>query len=64
MDRSDIKECDLHEYTSSSSPGEVLEFDLEYPKEFRELYNDNPLALYKIEIKREMLIYRLPIKNC
>ena len=64
MDRSDIKECYLNEYTSSSSIGGVLEYDLEYLKEFRELHNDNPLAPYKIEIKREMLIYWLPIKNC
>ena len=32
----------------------VLE-DIQYPKELHELHNDYPLALYKIEIKREML---------
>ena len=51
----DPKEFDLNNYTSSSSKGCVLEVDLEYPKELRELHNDYPLAPDKIEIKREML---------
>ena len=50
----------------------VLEVDLEYPKELRELRNDYPLAPDKIEIKREMLseyqlkvgdLYSVPIGN-
>ena len=52
----------LNEYTSNSSKGCVLEIDLEYPKELRELQNDYPLAPDKIEIKREMLSdYQLKI---
>ena len=51
----DSKEFDVNEYTSNSSKGYVLEVDLEYPKELRELQNDYPLAPDKIEIKREML---------
>ena len=51
----DPKEFDLNKYTSHSSKGCVLEVDLEYPKELRELHNDYPLAQDKIEIKREML---------
>ena len=51
----DHKEFDLNKYTSNSSKGCVLEVDLEYPKELRELHNDYPLAPDKIEIKREML---------
>ena len=51
----DPKEFDLNKYTSNSSKGCVLEVDLEYPKELRELHNDYPLALDKIEIKGEML---------
>ena len=51
----DPKEFDLNKYTSNSSKGCVLEVDLEYPKELRELHNDYPLAPDKIEIKREML---------
>ena len=51
----DPKEFDLNKCTSNSSKGCVLEVDLEYPKEFRKLHNDYPLAPYKIEIKREML---------
>ena len=58
--------------TSNSSKGCVLEVGLEYPKELQELYNDYPLALDKIEIKREILseyqlkiadLYNIPIGN-
>ena len=45
-------EFDLNKYTSNSSKGCVLEVDLEYCKEFRELHNDYPLAPDKIKIKR------------
>ena len=62
----------MKKYTSNSSKGYVLEVGLEYPKELRELHNDHPLALDKIEIKREMLSeyqlkiadhYNIPIGN-
>ena len=51
----DTKEFDLNKYSSNSSKGCVLEIDLEYPKELRELYNDYSLAPDKIEINTEML---------
>ena len=68
----DPQEFDLNKYTTNSSKGSVLEVDLEYPKELRELHNDYPLAPYKTEIKREMLseyqlkiadLYNIPIVN-
>ena len=60
----DPKEFDLNKYTSNSSKGCVLEVDLEYPKELRELHNNFPLATDKIEIKREMLSdYQLKIAD-
>ena len=34
----DQKEFDLNKYTSNSSNGCVLQIDLEYPKELRELH--------------------------
>ena len=43
----DSKEFSLNKYTSNSSKRCVLEVDLEYPKELRELHNDYPLALDK-----------------
>ena len=46
----DLEELDLNKYTSNSSKGCVLEFDLEYPKELHKLDNDYPLAPDKIEI--------------
>ena len=46
----DPKEFELKKYTSNSSKGCVLEVDLEYPKELRELHNDYSLAQDKIEI--------------
>ena len=49
------KEFDFNNYTSNSSKRCVLEVDLEYSKELRELCNDYPLAPDKIEIKREVL---------
>ena len=49
------EEFDLNKYNNKSSKGCVLEADLEYPKELRELHNDYPVAPDKIEIKREML---------
>ena len=60
----DPKEFELNKYTSNSSKGCVLEVDLEYPKELRELHNDYPLVPDKIEIKREMLSdYQLKIAD-
>ena len=62
----------MNKYTSDSSKGCVLEVDLEYPKELRELRNDYPLAPDKIEINRERLseyqlkiadLYNIPIGN-
>ena len=60
----DPKEFEIHKYTSNSSKGCVIEVDLEYPKELRELHNDHPLAPDKIEIKRDMLSdYQLKIAD-
>ena len=60
----DPKEFELNKYSSNSSKGCVLEVDLEYPKELRELHNDYPLAPDKIEIKREMLLdYQLKMAD-
>ena len=68
----DPKEFNLNKYSSNSSKENVLEVDLEYPKELRELHNDYPLAPDKIEIEREMLSeyqlkiadhYNIPIGN-
>ena len=38
----DPKEFDLNKYTGNTSKGCVLEGDLEYSKELRELHNDYP----------------------
>ena len=60
----DPKEFDLNKYTSNSSKGWILEVDLEYSKELRELDNDYPLAPDKMQIKREMLYdYQLNIAD-
>ena len=45
----------MNKYTSNSLKGCVLEVDLKYSKELRELHNDYPLAPDKTEIKKEML---------
>ena len=63
---------DLNKNTSNSSKGCPFEVDFEYPQELREFHKDYPLALDKIEIKREMLskyqlkiidLYNIPIGN-
>ena len=54
----------MNKYTSNNFKGCVLEVDLEYPKELRELHNDFPLTPDKIEIKREILYeYQLKIAD-
>ena len=53
---------DANKNNSNSSKGSVLEVDLEFPIESRELDNDYSLAPDKIKIKKEMLsIYQLKI---
>ena len=53
----------MNKYTSNSSKGCVLEVDLEYPEELRELHNGYPLAPEK-KIKREILPeYQLKISD-
>ena len=49
------KEVDSNKYRNSSK-GCVLEVDLEYPKGLRDLHNDYPLALDKIEVKEENVV--------
>ena len=43
------KMFNLNKYTSNSSKVCIIEVDLEYPKELRELHNDYPLAPEKIK---------------
>ena len=59
-----LKEFDLNEHISNGSKIWVLEVDLMYLKELRQLQNDYPLAPDKIDIKREMLSeYQLKISD-
>ena len=51
-----LKGLDFNKYTSISSKGWVVEFDLEYPKELQELHNDCPLAPDKIEIQEKSFL--------
>ena len=54
----------MNKYSSNNSKGCVLEVDLEYPKELRELPNDYPLAPDRIKIKRKILSdYQLKIAD-
>ena len=58
------KQFDLNKDTSNNSKGCVLEVDLEYPKELRELRSYYSLAADKMEIKREVLCkYQLKIAD-
>ena len=51
----DPKKFYSNKYRGSSSKRCVLEVDLEYLKELRELHNNYPLAPDKMEIKKKML---------
>ena len=53
----DTKTFDSNKYNSNSWHGCVLEVDLEYPKELRELHNFYPLASDKMEMKKEISNY-------
>ena len=54
----------MNKYTNNSSKICVLEVDIEYPKELKELHNDYPLVSEKIEMKKEMFSnYQLKIDN-
>ena len=43
----------MNKYTSNSSKFCVLEVDLEYPKELRDLHIDYPLASDEVEYKKK-----------
>ena len=58
--RIDRKEFDLNKYTSQ---GSILEVDLEYPKELRELHKNYPLAPDKNRNQKRN-VAQLPIKDC
>ena len=59
-----LKSLNRVNFISNNSKGCVLEVDLGYPKELRELYNDYPLTPNKIEIKKEILSsYQLKIAD-
>ena len=60
LQRVDIKWLDpakinIDKYDDGSLKGCILEVDPEYPKELNELYNDYPLALDELEIKRDIV---------
>ena len=52
----DSKDFDSNKYSNNSLKGCVLEVDLEYTKELREVNNDYPLAPDKIDMKAEMCL--------
>ena len=50
----DPKDFDMNKYTRNSSKGCVLEDDLKYLKELRELHSDYHLAPDKIETRQKL----------
>ena len=64
----DLKMLDLKKYTSNSPNGFVVEVDLQYPKELRELHKDYPLVpdnkkmLSDYQLKVADL-YNIPVAN-
>ena len=55
----DQTEEKLMKTNSNSSTGNILEVDLEYPKELHDIHNDYRLEPQKINIKKRMVIWLL-----
>ena len=55
LGKKEIDEFDLNSIGKNSSIGCMLEVDLEYPDELRNLHNDYPLAPERLEISQNML---------
>ena len=49
-----IYNFDANSIKENSSTGYILEFDLKYPEELQELYNDYPLAPEKFAIPHDL----------
>jgi len=50
-----VNKLNLAEYKDDSKKGLILEVDLEYPKELRDLHNDYPLGPDKVKVNKSML---------
>ena len=64
----DLKMLDLKKYTSNSPNGFVVEVDLQYPKELRELHKDYPLVPDNKKILSDYQLkvadlYNIPVAN-
>ena len=55
LNQKEIDQLLLNLISENSSIGYILEFDLEYPDELRELQNDYPLTPGKLEISHDIL---------
>ena len=55
MTDDETKHIDILNVSDDHPPGYILEVDLEYPHDLRELHNDYPLTPEKVLITKEML---------
>ena len=55
MTEEQINKIDLQKYKNDSTKGIILEVDLEYPKELRDLHNDYPLGPQKVKANNDWL---------
>ena len=55
LQRKKINTIDLAKYKEDSKEGVILEVDLQYPQESRNIQNDYPVAPEKIQVTKEML---------
>ena len=55
LNQKEIDKFDVNSIKENSLDGYILEVDLEYSDELRELYNDYPLAPEKLKINHDVL---------
>ena len=55
MIKEQTEKLNLSKYTEDSKEGLMLEVDPDYPQELHNIYNNQPLAAEKINVKKDIL---------